>query len=224
MLLLCAADIHGEGGALAKELAATPNVDALVIAGDLTHLGGPGEAAAVLAPALAAGVRVLAVPGNMDRPDVLGWLETRGLSLHGRGVVVGDVGFLGLGGSNPTPFGTPFEVDDRAARALLEAAWAAVAGARLRVLVSHAPPRGTRLDRGPARLHVGSTAVRSFLEDHDVELCLCGHIHEAAGEDTVGRTRCFNLGAGKSGRSALVRLDPGSPTPVTLTPLTRSIP
>jgi hypothetical protein len=217
MLLLCCADIHGEGAGMVDAVAATPGVAVVIVAGDLTHLGGPDEAAAVVEPILATGARLLAVPGNMDRPDVLGWLERRGLSLHGRGVTIDDVGFLGLGGSNPTPFGTPFEVDDADARRLLEAAWPAVAGARRRVLVSHAPPRDTPLDLTRMRTHAGSPAVRGFLEERDVSLCLCGHIHEARGEARVGSARCLNLGALKSGRYALVEIDPGGEPGIEIT-------
>lgn len=210
MLLLCLSDIHGEGAGIAGILERHPDVDAVVLVGDLTHLGGAAEAARVVEPLLAAGARVLAVPGNMDRPEVLGWLEERGLSLHGCGVTIGEVGFLGLGGSSPTPFGTPFEVSGGEAERLLEAAWRATDGARTRVLVSHAPPHLTRLDRTRARLHAGSPVVRAFLEGHDAALCLCGHIHEAAGEDAVGMTRCLNPGAFKNGRYALVSIEPPS--------------
>jgi Icc-related predicted phosphoesterase len=102
---------------------------------------------------------------------------------------------------------------------LLEAAWQSVAAARCRVLVSHAPPRGTRLDRSAAHLHVGSAEVRGFLESHDVALCLCGHIHEAAHEeDTVGTAHCVNVGAFKNSRYALVSIEPGDPRPrITIT-------
>ena len=138
---------------------------------------------------------------------------------------IGEIGFLGLGGSNPTPFGTPFEVGDPEARSLLDAAWPSVAAARCRVLVSHAPPRGTRLDRGAALLHVGSSEVRAFLESHDVALCLCGHIHEAAGrEDTVGAALCVNVGAFKSGRYALVSVEPDESRPRTGRPGPRASP
>jgi uncharacterized protein len=202
---------------MADAVAATPGLAAVIAAGDLTHLGGPDEAAAVVAPILAAGARLLAVPGNMDRPDVLGWLETRGLSLHGRGVTIGDVGFLGLGGSNPTPFGTPFEVGDPDARSLLESAWHGVAGARVRVLVSHAPPHDTPLDLTRMKSHAGSRAVRAFLEEHDVALCLCGHIHEARGEAKVGSARCVNLGAFKSGRYVLVDIRAGTEPGIEIT-------
>jgi hypothetical protein len=165
----------------------------------------------VVEPLLSAGLRVLAVPGNMDQPGVLGWLEERGLSLHGRGATIGDIGFLGLGGSNPTPFRTPFEVPGHEAEAMLAAAWTSVAAARVKVLVSHAPPHGTSLDRGPAGLHIGSSQVRTFLETHDVALCLCGHVHETEGrQDRVGTARCVNVGAYKKKHYALVEIEHGA--------------
>ena len=216
MLLLCLSDIHGEGAGMARPPRRdAPAIDAVVLVGDLTHLGGPGEAAPVVEPLLAAGVRVLAVPGNMDRPDVLGWLEARGLSLHGRGVTIGDIGFLGLGGSNPTPFGTPFEVADDDAPAPARGGLAvgrrgALPGARLaRAAARH--PRSTAAQRTCTSARPW---CRAFLESHDVALCLCGHIHEAGGTRGHGRHGALReLGAFKNGRYALVSIEPGGPAP-----------
>jgi Icc-related predicted phosphoesterase len=206
MTLLCIADIHGDGAGLREALDSFPKADLVVLAGDITHLGGFAEAQKVLAPLLESDRRVVAVPGNMDREGVGRFLEERGISIHGRGVSVGDVGFQGLGGSNPSPFGTPFEVGGGEARRLLAEGRAQIEGCALRVLVSHAPPKDTRLDRSFAGMHVGSPEVRSFLLSDGTSLCLCGHIHEAAGEDTVGRTRCVNLGPLKNGSYAVVKI------------------
>jgi Icc-related predicted phosphoesterase len=67
------------------------------------------------------------------------------------------------------------------------------------------------------RIHAGSAAVRAFLEEHDVSLCLCGHIHEARGEARVGPARCVNLGAFKSGRYALVDIRAGAEPGIEIT-------
>jgi len=77
------------------------------------------------------------------------------------------------------------------------------------VLVSHPPPRGTDLDRSFAHLHVGSAAVRKFLDAGRANLCICGHIHESAGEQSVGGALCVNLGPFKNGNYALVRIEGG---------------
>ncbi len=206
MTLLCISDIHGDGAGLRDALNACPEADIVVLAGDVTHLGGYAEAGKVLAPLLESGRKALGVPGNMDGEGVLRLLEERGISIHGRGVAVGEIGFQGLGGSNPSPFGTPFEVNGNEARRLLEKGRADIKGLALRVLVSHAPPKDTKLDRSFTGMHVGSEEVRDFLLSGGISLCLCGHIHESPGEDTVGGTPCVNLGPLKNGRYAVVRI------------------
>jgi uncharacterized protein len=212
MTLLCLSDIHGDAAGLREALDASPEADVVVLAGDITHLGGYAEAEAVLAPLRASGRRVLAVPGNMDGEGVARYLDEQGMNIHGRGVRIGEVGFQGLGGSNPSPFGTPFEVREEEARRLLASGRADIRDPALRVLVSHAPPKGTRLDRSFAGLHVGSAEVRAFLLSNAVRLCLCGHIHEAAGEDTLGSAACVNLGPLKNGRFAVIEIGPGDIT------------
>ena len=210
MKLLCISDIHGEAAGLAELLSGSEPVDIVVVAGDITHLGGRAEAQAVLAPILSSRTRLLAVGGNMDREDARAYLGELGVDLHARGVVVDGVGFMGLGGGTPSPFGTPWELEDAEAKRCLEAGLVQTAGASFRVLVSHAPPRGTELDRGFARQHVGSGPVRDFLLAGAVNMCICGHIHESAGQDTLGGAECVNLGPFKNGNYAIVTIGGGT--------------
>jgi Icc-related predicted phosphoesterase len=75
------------------------------------------------------------------------------------------------------------------------------------VFLFHTPPHDTALDRAatdgktidhvPLDLHVGSIAVRRFIESHQPLLTLHGHIHEStritgAWRDRIGRTHMFN--------------------------------
>jgi Icc-related predicted phosphoesterase len=145
----------------------------------------------------------------MDRAEARSYLGALGVDLHARGMTVDGVGFMGLGGGTPSPFRTPWEIVDAEAVRCLEAGLAQTAGASFRVLVSHAPPRDTELDRGFAGRHVGSGPVRDFLLAGSVDLCICGHIHESAGQDTLGRATCVNLGPYKDGNYALVTIDDG---------------
>jgi uncharacterized protein len=212
MKLLCLSDIHGEVAGLRDIAAGLSEVDVVIVAGDITHLGGYAEADAVLASLPGAGPgavgpRLFAVAGNMDREGVRQLLGEKGIDLHGRGVTVGGIGFMGLGGGTPSPFGTPWELEDQEAGDALAAARAAVDHARYKVLVSHAPPRGTRLDRSFTGLHVGSRAVRDFLLASGADLCISGHIHESPGEDTLGHCHCVNLGPFKNGRYALITIE-----------------
>jgi uncharacterized protein len=97
------------------------------------------------------------------------------------------------------------------------------------VFLFHTPPSDTSLDRAaldgktyeyvPLDVHVGSIAVRRFIEERQPLLTLHGHVHEAArltGEwkIRIGRTVCIN-GAHDGPELALVRFDPASPEAAT---------
>ncbi|HEY9595096.1 MAG TPA: metallophosphoesterase [Spirochaetia bacterium] len=207
MTILCLSDIHGETAGLRELLPIAAEVDVVVVAGDITHLGGFDEARAALTPLLENGARLVAVGGNMDKEGARRFLEEAGIDLHGRGTVIGGIGFMGLGGGTPSPFGTPWEIGNEEATRVLAAALSPVKDVSYRVLVSHAPPKGTQLDRSFTKMHVGSPAVRDFLLAGSARLCLCGHIHESWGEDRLGAAHCVNIGPFKNGRYALVTIE-----------------
>ena len=96
------------------------------------------------------------------------------------------VAFFGLGGGVPvTPWAWSFDLTED------EAAGALTGLPRGGVLVVHSPPKGY-VD-GPRRL--GSQAVLEAVEQKQPRLVVCGHIHEAAGEQaTIGASRVLNVG------------------------------
>ena len=68
------------------------------------------------------------------------------------------------------------------------------------VYVMHAPPFNTKLDIISSGIHVGSEAIRNFIEKEQPYLTLHGHIHESpkmSGSyvDNIGKTICINLGS-----------------------------
>ncbi len=97
------------------------------------------------------------------------------------------------------------------------------------VFLFHAPPHGTALDRAaldgrtvdhaPVDVHVGSVAIRRFVEARQPLLSLHGHVHESARltgswRERIGRTVCLTA-AHDGPELALVRLDldePGAAT------------
>ncbi|MGA2764213.1 MAG: metallophosphoesterase [Spirochaetia bacterium] len=207
MKLLCLSDIHGQEVRLKGILpGAARGVDAVVLAGDITHLGGYEEAQALLEPLFRLGLPLVAVAGNMEYEGVRRYLAEKKVDIHGTGIIINQVGFMGLGAGTPSPFNSPWELTDDEASPLLAAGRDRIADANFKVLVSHSPPRGTKIDRTFAGLHVGSQAVADFIRTGNVDLCLCGHIHEAAGEDMLGKTLCVNLGPFKNGSFALVTI------------------
>ncbi|MCS6841082.1 MAG: metallophosphoesterase [Roseiflexus sp.] len=70
---------------------------------------------------------------------------------------------------------------------------------RRTVYVCHTPPADTPLDLMSNRRHVGSRALRAFIEQHQPPLTLHGHIHEAPSlsgtyATQIGATWCVNPG------------------------------
>jgi Icc-related predicted phosphoesterase len=81
------------------------------------------------------------------------------------------------------------------------------------VWVSHGPPRDTRCDVLSGGAHVGSRALRRFVEEHQPPLLLSGHIHESARvsgsyHDRIGRTVVVNPGQFGTARLCGVWFDP----------------
>jgi uncharacterized protein len=184
--------------------------DLLIVTGDLTHFGHRAEALQVIEAIRSSHQgELLAVPGNLDHREVADYLSEIGVNLHGRGVVRNGVGFFGLGGSNPTPFHTPFEFAEEELARLLAAGHRQLQGTAPRILVSHTPPHGTRADRLSNGTHVGSQAVRRFIDQEQPDLCLCGHIHESRGEELLGRTRILNPGMLRDGGWIGINIDNG---------------
>jgi hypothetical protein len=67
------------------------------------------------------------------------------------------------------------------------------------IYVCHTPPANTPLDQMPREKHVGSRALRAFVQQYAPPLTLHGHIHEAprmSGQylTRLGRTWCVNPG------------------------------
>jgi Icc-related predicted phosphoesterase len=90
------------------------------------------------------------------------------------------------------------ETETQRVEAAVRGARGAVADRPL-VCVFHGPPHGTACDQIAGGVHVGSRAVRAFLERAKPVLSLHGHIHESpavsgAFADRVGATVCVNPG------------------------------
>ena len=173
--------------------------DLVIITGDFTNFGGRQDAKTVLGRIMARNRKVLALPGNMDQPEVDDFLKEQGVGLHGRGVLFGDIGLIGVGGSNQTPFNTPLEFSEQELTTLLNTGAAQVDQSLEKILVSHAPPLHSKTDVLANGAHVGSRAVRAFIEENQPALCITGHIHEARAHDRIGRTLIINPGMLKDG-------------------------
>jgi Icc-related predicted phosphoesterase len=129
------------------------------------------------------------VPGNNETDAALreaceGWKAAH--VLHGEGTRIGGVEFFGLGAGVPTtPWPWSFDLTDEEAAAKLTGC------PEGGVLVVHSPPKGY-VD---GNRHLGSRAILDAIEAKQPRLVVCGHIHEAAGEEAhIGASRVLNVG------------------------------
>ena len=74
---------------------------------------------------------------------------------------------------------------------------------------------GKTVDHVPLDVHIGSIAVRRFIEARQPLLALHGHVHESRRltgrwQYSLGRTVCWNA-ANDTAELALMRFDPADP-------------
>lgn len=192
-------DFHNRYERVPEILKKAGKVDGTLLAGDLTEFG-PTENAKKLLGMLPR--PIIAVPGNCDRMDMVQLLRAEGVSLHEHKKKLDNVTFIGIGGSNPTPFHTPFELSEAEIKNTLERLLKDVHGPA--ILVSHAPPKGYQ-DKIPNGAHVGSEAIAQMAPRF--KAVVCGHIHEDRGISRMGDTIVVNPGMAASGNAAILEID-----------------
>lgn len=191
--ILAASDIHGDLGLVKKlaKRAKRERVDVIVLCGDITLAETNLEG--LVGPLKQSCKKLILVPGNHESiatANFLAALYSPGVyNLHGYAIQIGDVGFFGIGLSN---IGI-FQFDESEVEKLLEDSFEKIKNARKKVMVTHTPPYGTKLDN--LGFFVGSTGIRKAVERFQPDIVLCGHIHETFGKvDRIGRSKIINVG------------------------------
>jgi putative phosphoesterase len=199
MRILVLSDIHSSKRALDLTLKDIEEYlpGLLIICGDITQFG-PASFADEFLNSI--NLKTLAVPGNCDPPEVLRLLEDKGVSVHGKSVTLEGFTFVGLGGSNVTPFNTITEFAEDYMFSTLDEMMTEDA-----VLVTHAPSYGY-LDGPPGGDHYGSKAIVRIVEKYKPIVAMSGHIHEARGVVEDKGTLFFNPGPAMRGYRALLEL------------------
>lgn len=205
-------DIHEKAAAIHK-IDDAAFAQGILIAGDLTNVGGRAAASRVIEEIEKVNPRIYAQIGNMDTREADAFLTEKKINVHAATMDLGyGVGLMGLGYSTPTPFNTPSEASEAQLSEWLTRAHAKAAGFDHLILMTHTPPHNTKTDRISSGHPVGSTTVRTFIEAVQPDVCLTGHIHEARSEDRIGKTRIVNPGLFEAGGYAVIRLDAGELT------------
>jgi Icc-related predicted phosphoesterase len=200
MKLLQVSDIHGSVEA-ANRVAdmASKGFDAVFAVGDITHFGNTAQAEDILGRIGRAGVPVYFVAGNCDPEILLTWRPSlkNVFNLHLARARLGGLELLGIGGGNTSPFNTLIEFTEEQFRKMLTS----LNPSDRAILLTHTPPYGTAADFTRGR-HLGSSAIREFVERARPLAVCCGHIHEGRAVDSIGPTRVVNAGPARDGYCA----------------------
>lgn len=208
MRILNISDTHGKPSVIeaSSEVARKNQPDIITLSGDITHRGAVYQIKEMVTRLhVLSNIPVYFVSGNMDPASIQDSVFEEGtFYVKDRALEVGRFKIIGLSGSPPTLFNTVYERSEEELREALERNKQDAENA---ILLSHAPPYGTELDKTRAGSHAGSQAVLDFINEHQPLLVLCGHVHEAQGISTIGRTTVVNPGAAIHGKASLIEID-----------------
>ncbi len=208
-LWIALGDIHDDTSGLAY-IPEINQAQAIIITGDMTNFGGIAEVKQVIEPMQQYNKRIFAQIGNMDKMEATTWLVENKYNLHTEvHEIAPDLVMFGVGASTITPFATPSEFPEETFATWLDECWQKANAWKNSLLISHNPPKDTLCDDIGGNVHVGSIAVREFIEKNQPNICICGHIHEAKSVDKIGETTIINPGNFAAGGYVLVRYSDG---------------
>ncbi len=197
MKILTISDIHGKSNPNLDKYLENNDIDLVLVSGDLTDFGPLDFVPEFIDNIASKDVDVICIPGNCDPEGICNAInDTESVCIHNNLVAYEDVILFGFGGSNPTPFDTPGEFQDPDLYDALKELFAEFDfvykddAKVIKILLTHAPPFDTEVDKIPDGNHVGS-----------------GHVHEAIGEDKIGDTIIFNPGTLEENHAILIDVD-----------------
>ncbi len=194
MKILAFVDMHGNKDALDRieRMANKENVDYIICGGDLTIFGDNYET--IMQRLDAIGKPVLYIHGNHETEKKSKKLCKKSQNiiwLHKNKIIDGEYMFVGWGGGG-------FSKRDKEFEQWVKKEFPNPETGKKVVLVTHAPPADTKLDR-IWNESAGCKSIRIFIEKVKPVLAISGHLHENFGaKDKIGPTRVVNPGpAGK---------------------------
>ena len=209
MKVLLLTDIHGDVSNLESIIDREEDFDVALCAGDLSDSSKfedyNGRLEKVLKVFDRQGKLSKMVPGNMDREqDCVRNLINYRMNLHKKVASFQTFDVVGFGGGI-TPFGTPFEPEEKEIETTLDTLYDRM-GDNRKVGVVHQPPYGCSVDMTDGN-HVGSQRLRKLVSRRDFDLLVTGHIHEGRSIDTCEGTKIVNPGPVYEGYYAVARID-----------------
>jgi len=192
MKILVFVDIHGNKILLNKiiERAKREKPHVIICAGDISNWG--NDLNFILSKINKMGILTLIIHGNheseMEIKKVCKSLKSI-IYLHKLSYKVNEYTFFGYGGGGFSL------VDEDLEKVIIK--FKTIKKKSKVVLITHAPPHNTTLDRLDHLGHLGSKSIRKFIEEVQPVLNICGHLHENSGnKDKIKKTEIINPGPG----------------------------
>ena len=200
MKFLVITDLHQNESAIEwiNSLAEKYDVRAILFLGDVTDMGTCEDGRRILKRLKR---ETYFIPGNCDPESISRDNADIIKDVHGKAFEIDGIRFAALGGSNPTIFNTPCELQEDEIEKRLEAI-----SSEGMILMTHAPSYGI-LDHIPNGMSVGSKAIREIVRKYRPIVALSGHIHEDIGMTEVDGTLFINPGPAKDGHAVLLETD-----------------
>lgn len=193
MKLLVFSDTHGSLAAFKRieKKIKLQNPDLLVCAGDISIFEhGIGV---ILRKLNGLGKKIIMIHGNHEDDSTFrkySKIFRNIIFIHKNYYIENNLLFLGFGGGG-------FSITDREFEKIAKTRFKKIIKEnqdKKIILVTHAPPYGTKLDR-LGRNHAGNKSFRHFIEKYNIDLAVSGHLHENFGkEDKIKNTKLINPG------------------------------
>jgi Icc-related predicted phosphoesterase len=215
MKILAISDVHSEFNSKFDSYLDGNLVDLLVVSGDITNFGPPEFAMNFLNNITQKSIPVIAIPGNCDTDEsILSIKDSNAIFAHNKVISYENIIFYGFGGSNPTPFETPFEFTEDTLYNNIKSLFnkkpqlikknSSGSEDYIKILLTHSPPYGSDADIIEDGTHVGSKSIEKIINEFQLDLNLCGHIHEAKSISSINDTIIVNPGMLKNNHGILI--------------------
>jgi len=215
--ILVISDVHSEDNENLYKYLNENDIQLVLITGDITNFGPLDFVGEFIGKIIDCDCDVIAIPGNCDPEGICNAINKSGaFCLHNEIIGYEDVVLFGYGGSNPTPFDTPGEIDDNK---IYEDIFELIDNynqihnenvSKVKILVTHAPPFNTSADLTGSGDHVGSSGILKLIHEFEPNINVCGHIHEARSLSKIGNTtEVANPGMLKDNGAVLIDIADG---------------
>ena len=194
MKFLAISDIHGEENENLYNYVKENDIDLVLVAGDITDFGPLEFVGQFMDNLFDCDCDVVAIPGNCDPSGICNSItESGALCLHNNIIAYGDAVIFGYGGSNPTPFDTPGEIQDNK-----------IYGDVYELLAEYDYLANDKVPK--VRILLTHASIHEFKP----EISICGHIHEAKSISKLGdNTIVANPGMLKDNGAILINIENG---------------